>query len=133
MPRRVYLLRWALGIASIALPSTARADIAPGPVEYSMLAFVWVLTTLVLGVAIYAVVRRIRGKDTGSESSAETPAPSIWKRALFRRSMAVAAVVAFVGWLVGGWWIAEQDQQRRNEMRRRMHMEPVERSASSVK
>lgn len=119
-------------LSVLGMPTTVYADVAPGPVEFSMFAFVWGMTTLVLGAAIYFIATRIRGRSPTPTNSAETPAPSVWKRPVFRRSLAVAAVVAFIGWFAFSSWMLQENRRQRDNLRLRHYMEEQERKAHST-
>jgi hypothetical protein len=127
------LVLTVIGMMVMTIPATARADVAPGPVEFSMFAFMWAVTTLLLGGAIYLAVTRIRGDGRAIEHANEVPAPRVWKLALFRRSVAVAGAIAFVGWLAASSWLLQENRRARDEQRMKMWIERQERAVPSAK
>jgi len=88
-----------VAIAALALPATARADVAPGPVEFSILGFFWGMAALLLACVIYVVMRIVRGDDRTNDPVDEIRPPRFWQKPLFRKVFRAACVVAFVGWL----------------------------------
>jgi len=130
-PRFRKPLRLAVILALLSTSAPAYADVAPGPVEFSMFAFVWVMTTVVLGGVIYLIATRLFRKQSTAAPAGENSAPSLWKRPVFRRSIAVAGVIAFIGWFALISWLLEVNRQQREDQRMRYLIEQQERKTHS--
>lgn len=100
MRLRLWCVTFGAGAWSLFIPVTARADVAPGPVEFSILGLFWGMVALFLGGVIYVILRLVRGDDRTNDSADEIRPPRFWQKPLFRKVFRAVCVVAFVGWLV---------------------------------
>ncbi len=109
-------------IASI-LPATAHADVAPGPVEFSMLGLFWAVVALVLASVIYVIGRLVRGKAQKNDSASELPPPRWWQTPPFRQAIRAACVVAFLGFVVTSCLMLRPNSRARNDDERERYIE----------
>ncbi|HRI69152.1 MAG TPA: hypothetical protein PK156_33205 [Polyangium sp.] len=109
-------------IASI-LPATARADVVPGPIEFSMLGFFWAVVAFVLAGVIYVIGRLVRSNAQKNDSASELQPPRWWQTPLFRKAIRAACVAAFLGFIVTSCLMLRPNSRARNDDERERYIE----------